>query len=96
MENMEIDGRKVDLVPWDTIRDRDFDRLRYLSLTDSEVWISEASPLCPAILIILVGCKKDLRGDPVIIEELGKCSLQPVSTEQVGLLFLLSSSFNLL
>ncbi|OKP06703.1 GTP-binding protein rhoA, partial [Penicillium subrubescens] len=40
-------------------------------------WISEAAHFCPGIPIILVGLKKDLRDDPVTIEELRKNGLKP-------------------
>lgn len=36
-----------------------------------------------------MGCKKDLRRDPKIIEELRKTSQRPVSPEEVSLLFTL-------
>ena len=36
--------------------------------------------------IILVGCKKDLRYDPKVIEELRKTSQKPVSPEEVCIL----------
>ncbi|KAJ5904873.1 uncharacterized protein N7473_001789 [Penicillium subrubescens] len=42
-----------------------------------EKWISEAAHFCPGIPIILVGLKKDLRDDPVTIEELRKNGLKP-------------------
>lgn len=38
---------------------------------------------CQNLPIILVGCKKDLRRDPKIIEELRKTSQRPVSPEEV-------------
>ena len=48
---------------------------------------------CQNLPIILVGCKKDLRRDPKIIEELRKTSQRPVSPEEVSfVLFLLTSS----
>lgn len=37
---------------------------------------------CQNLPIILVGCKKDLRRDPKIIEELRKTSQRPVSPEE--------------
>ncbi|KAK3936750.1 P-loop containing nucleoside triphosphate hydrolase protein [Diplogelasinospora grovesii] len=46
-------------------------------------WIEEANERCPGVPIILVGLKKDLRGDPVAIEDMRKKSLKFV-TEQEG------------
>ncbi|KAK3324110.1 GTP-binding protein rho2 [Podospora appendiculata] len=46
-------------------------------------WVVEAQERCPDVPIILVGLKKDLRGDPVAIEEMRKKSLRFV-TEQEG------------
>lgn len=42
-------------------------------------WSEEATRLCPDTPIILVGLKKDLREDPVAIEEMRKKSLRFVS-----------------
>lgn len=39
-------------------------------------WITEATEKCPGVPIILVGLKKDLRDDPVAIEEMRKKSLR--------------------
>lgn len=47
----------------------------------SKQWIEEASRLCPNVPIILVGLKKDLREDPVAIEEMRKKSLRFVTTQ---------------
>ena len=47
-----------------------------------EKWISEVLHFCQNLPIILVGCKKDLRRDPKIIEELRKTSQRPVSPEE--------------
>jgi len=47
-------------------------------------WVVEAQERCPDVPIILVGLKKDLRGDPVAIEEMRKKSLRFV-TEQEGI-----------
>jgi Ras family protein A len=45
-------------------------------------WISEVLHFCQGLPIILVGCKKDLRYDQKIIEELRKTSQKPVSPEE--------------
>ncbi|KAM0325764.1 hypothetical protein ACHAQA_007064 [Verticillium albo-atrum] len=45
-------------------------------------WIEEASRLCPDVPIMLVGLKKDLREDPVAVEEMRKKSLPFVTTAQ--------------
>ncbi|KAK3318243.1 P-loop containing nucleoside triphosphate hydrolase protein [Apodospora peruviana] len=42
-------------------------------------WVLEAQERCPGVPIILVGLKKDLRQDPVAIEEMRKKSLCFVS-----------------
>ncbi|KAG6826704.1 hypothetical protein H0H92_014798 [Tricholoma furcatifolium] len=47
-----------------------------------EKWISEVMHFCPGLPIILVGCKKDLRRDPRVIEELRKTSQRPVTPEE--------------
>jgi len=47
-----------------------------------EKWISEVLHFCQGLPIILVGCKKDLRYDQKIIEELRKTSQKPVSPEE--------------
>jgi Ras family protein A len=39
---------------------------------------------CPNLPIILVGCKKDLRRDPRVIEELRKTNQRPVTPEEVS------------
>ncbi|KAK2767843.1 Rho GTPase [Arachnomyces sp. PD_36] len=44
-------------------------------------WISEARDRCPDVPIILVGLKKDLREDPLAIEEMRKKSLRFVSSK---------------
>lgn len=46
-------------------------------------WVVEAQERCPDVPIILVGLKKDLRGDPVAIEEMRKKS-QRFVTESEG------------
>lgn len=38
---------------------------------------------CAGLPVILVGCKKDLRRDPRVIEELRKTSQRPVTAEEV-------------
>ena len=45
-------------------------------------WISEVIHFCQGLPILLVGCKKDLRNDPKVIEELAKNKQKPVSTEE--------------
>ncbi|KAJ7164764.1 P-loop containing nucleoside triphosphate hydrolase protein [Mycena crocata] len=47
-----------------------------------EKWISEVMHFCAGLPIILVGCKKDLRRDPRVIEELRKTSQRPVTQEE--------------
>lgn len=48
-------------------------------------WISEVMHFCAGLPIILVGCKKDLRRDPRVIEELRKTNQRPVTPEEVRL-----------
>lgn len=48
-------------------------------------WISEVMHFCAGLPIILVGCKKDLRRDPRVIDELRKTSQRPVTPEEVSL-----------
>ena len=43
---------------------------------------------CAGLPIILVGCKKDLRRDPRVIEELRKTSQRPVTPEEVSLILI--------
>ncbi|KAI5778195.1 P-loop containing nucleoside triphosphate hydrolase protein [Geopyxis carbonaria] len=43
-----------------------------------EKWISEVLHFCNGLPIILVGCKKDLRHDQKVIQELAKTSQKPV------------------
>ncbi|KAL3962292.1 hypothetical protein PCL_06937 [Purpureocillium lilacinum] len=47
-----------------------------------EKWISEVLHFCQGLPIILVGCKKDLRYDPKVTEELRKTSQKPVTAEE--------------
>jgi len=47
-----------------------------------EKWISEVLHFCQNLPIILVGCKKDLRDDPRVLEELRKISQKPVTYEE--------------
>jgi len=44
-------------------------------------WAEEARERCPGIPIILVGLKKDLRDDPMAVEEMRKKSLRFTSTK---------------
>ena len=46
-------------------------------------WISEVMHFCAGLPIILVGCKKDLRRDPRVIDELRKTNQRPVTPEEV-------------
>ena len=46
-------------------------------------WISEVMHFCAGLPIILVGCKKDLRRDQRVIEELRKTNQRPVTPEEV-------------
>ncbi|CAD6504590.1 BgTH12-00098 [Blumeria graminis f. sp. triticale] len=45
-------------------------------------WVEEAHERCPNVPIILVGLKKDLRDDPVAIEEMRKRSQRLISTRE--------------
>ena len=42
---------------------------------------------CAGLPIILVACKKDLRRDPRVIEELRKTNQRPVTPEEVRRLY---------
>lgn len=53
------------------------------NITCSMQWISEVMHFCAGLPIILVGCKKDLRREPRVIEELRKTSQRPVTPEEV-------------
>ncbi|KAK0434271.1 small GTPase-binding protein [Desarmillaria tabescens] len=67
-----VDGKHVELALWDTAGQEDYD----------QKWISEVMHFCAGLPIILVGCKKDLRRDPRVIEELRKTSQRPVTPEE--------------
>jgi Ras homolog gene family, member A len=57
--------------------------LHTLQLAESYLqWISEVMHFCQNLPIILVGCKKDLRRDPRVIDELRKTSQRPVTPEE--------------
>jgi len=47
-----------------------------------EKWISEVMHFCNGLPIILVACKKDLRRDPRVIDELRKTNQRPVTPEE--------------
>lgn len=47
-----------------------------------EKWIAEVRHFCPNLPVILVGCKKDLRRDQRVIEELSRTHQRPVSSEE--------------
>ncbi|KAJ1798785.1 GTP-binding protein Rho1, partial [Coemansia sp. RSA 2399] len=47
-----------------------------------EKWISEVLHFCQGLPIILVGCKKDIRTDHAIIDELAKSGQRPVTQEE--------------
>lgn len=54
-----------------------------IKVTDSWwQWIEEANERCPGVPIILVGLKKDLREDPLAIEEMRKKSLKFVTPKE--------------
>ena len=46
-------------------------------------WISEVMHFCPGLPVVLVACKKDLRRDPRVVEELKKTNQRPVTFEEV-------------
>lgn len=65
-----------------------FQLSRCASCADADVlqqWISEVMHFCAGLPIILVACKKDLRRDPRVIEELRKTNQRPVTPEEVRL-----------
>ena len=43
---------------------------------------------CAGLPIILVGCKKDLRRDPRVIDELRKTNQRPVTPEEVTIMII--------
>lgn len=43
-----------------------------------EKWVPEVRHFCPKAPFVLVGCKKDLRDDPTVLEELKKTGQKPV------------------
>ncbi|PVU91112.1 hypothetical protein BB561_004565 [Smittium simulii] len=47
-----------------------------------EKWVPEVMHFCSGLPIILVGCKKDLRRDPRVVEELRQNGAHPVSSEE--------------
>ncbi|KAJ3260366.1 GTP-binding protein Rho1 [Chytriomyces hyalinus] len=47
-----------------------------------EKWISEVLHFCAGLPIILVACKKDLRNDPRVIDDLRKTGQSPVQPQQ--------------
>ncbi|RKF73083.1 GTP-binding protein rho2 [Golovinomyces cichoracearum] len=62
---------------------------RLMDITFKEVdekfqWVEEAQERCPNVPIILVGLKKDLRDDPVAIEEMRKRSQNFITTHQAA------------
>jgi Rho family, other len=53
----------------------------YVTLTVHQ-WVEEAADRCPDVPIILVGLKKDLREDPVAIEDMRKKSLRFITSRE--------------
>jgi len=47
-----------------------------------EKWIGEVLHFCPKVPVMLVGCKKDLRGDPQTLKNLSTQNQRPVAPEQ--------------
>ncbi|KAH8824426.1 small GTPase-binding protein [Flagelloscypha sp. PMI_526] len=47
-----------------------------------EKWIPELRHYIPKVNIILIGCKKDLRNDETIMQELAKTQQRPVSVDE--------------
>jgi Rho family protein len=56
----------------------------HLSHANLSQWVEEANERCPNVPIILVGLKKDLREDPVAIEEIRKRSQHFVGTREAS------------
>ncbi|OAA61801.1 Rho GTPase rho [Niveomyces insectorum RCEF 264] len=76
-----VEGRNVQLALWDTAGQEDYERLRPLAYAKAH-WIEEATERCPGVPIILVGLKKDLREDPVAVEEMRKRSQRFVTKHE--------------
>ena len=91
----------IELTLWDTSGQEEYERLRPLSYSDSdvilicfsidsptsllnipEIWMPEVEYFCPDVPIVLVGTKKDLRHNPIAINDLTKRKLSPVSYEE--------------
>ncbi|KIL57179.1 hypothetical protein M378DRAFT_113030, partial [Amanita muscaria Koide BX008] len=47
-----------------------------------EKWIKEVRRCCPGLPFLLVGCRKDLRRDPHVIEKLKKTEQRPIAPEE--------------
>jgi len=47
-----------------------------------EKWISEVKHFCAGCPFLLIGCKADLRCDPVVTKELRKTNQRPVTPEE--------------
>jgi len=47
-----------------------------------EKWISEVLHYCPGLPILLIGCKRDLRTDPTVVNTLKEKNETPVTFEQ--------------
>ena len=54
-----------------------------LAHTNTIQWANEISFYCPRVSVFLVGCKNDLRRDPVVVDDLAKMSQKPISYEEV-------------
>jgi Ras homolog gene family, member A len=54
-----------------------------LNCTNSWSWIIEMLKYCKGVPVILVGCKKDLRGDYKTVAEIGKAKQKQVTYEEV-------------
>lgn len=70
---------------WTTFRRRFVSAVPLRSSCDSTrlQWISEVQHFCNGLPVLLVGCKKDLRRDPRVIEELRRINQRPVTPEEV-------------